>query len=62
MSRKNLKFHIESNDYFGTLATVLDLLRQNLNPYKQKREKKTLEGIVADLGYLQKRHKIMKKP
>ncbi|MFH0891320.1 MAG: hypothetical protein V1867_00905 [Candidatus Falkowbacteria bacterium] len=62
MSRESLKFHIKSDDYFGTLATILDLLRQNLSPYTQKREKKTLEGIVGDLGHLQKKYKIAKKP
>ena len=56
-----MEFHIKSGDYFGTLATILDLLRQNLSPYTQKKEKKTLEAIVGDLGYLQKNHKIVKK-
>jgi hypothetical protein len=61
MSKKSLEFHIKSDDYFGTLATVLDLLRQNLNPFNQKREKKTLENAVADLVYLQKHYRIEKK-
>ncbi len=26
----SLQFHIEENDYFGTLATVLDLVSQDL--------------------------------
>ena len=30
MKKKSLEFHITSDDYFGILATVLDLLRQNL--------------------------------
>lgn len=30
MSKRSVEFHIKSNDYFGTLATVLSLIRQNL--------------------------------
>lgn len=61
MNKRNLEFHIKSDDYFGTLATVLDLLRQNLNPFNQKREKKTLEKQVKELMYLQKNYKVVKK-
>ncbi len=61
MRKKNLQFHIESDDYFGTLATVIDLVRQNLNPFKQKQEKSTLEVKVEELIYLQKNYKIVKK-
>ncbi len=61
MRKRNLEFHIKSDDYFGTLATVLDLLRQNLNPFKQKQEKNTLENKVKELMYLQKNFKIVKK-
>jgi hypothetical protein len=28
MNEASLQFHIEKNDYFGTLATVLDLVSQ----------------------------------
>jgi hypothetical protein len=61
MSKKSLEFHIKSDDYFGTLATVLDLVRQNLNPFNQKKEKRTLENVVKDLEYLQKNYQIKKK-
>jgi hypothetical protein len=61
MSNKNLEFHIKSDDYFGTLACVIDLVRQNLNPFKQKQEKKTLEAKVKELMYLQNNFKIVKK-
>jgi len=30
MSKRSLKFHIRANDYFATLATVLDLVSQDL--------------------------------
>lgn len=61
MNKKNIEFHIKSDDYFGTLATVLDLLKQNLNPFNQKQEKKTLESKVEELMYLQKKYKIVQK-
>ena len=61
MRKRNLEFHIKSDDYFGTLATVIDLVRQNLNPFKQKQEKKTLEDKVKELICLQKNYRIVKK-
>ena len=61
MDRKSIEFHIKSDDYFGTLATVIDLVRQNLNPFRQKREKAMLEAKVKELMYLQKNYKIVKK-
>ena len=61
MSKKSLEFHIKSDDYFGTLATILDLLRRNLNPFNQKNEKRTLENAVKDFEYLQKNYRIEKK-
>ena len=53
LREKRLKFHIENNDYFGTLATVLDLIRQSKN-------NKTLKNIRDDLVYLQKNYSINK--
>jgi len=61
MDKENLKFHIDKNDYFGTLATVLDLVRQNLNPYTQKEERKILKDKVNELMHLQDKYKIIKK-
>jgi hypothetical protein len=34
MSPEKLQFHIDQNDWFGTTATVLDLMRQDL--YRKK--------------------------
>ena len=31
MSLKSVKFHIENNDYFGTVATTLSIVRQNID-------------------------------
>ena len=50
MSKRNIKFYIKSDDYFGTLACVVDLVKQNLSPFDQKREKKTLECKVDELS------------
>lgn len=61
MNKKSIQFHVKNDDYFGTLATVLDLVRQNLNPFNQKKEKSTLEGVVKDLMHLQKNYRIMDK-
>jgi hypothetical protein len=45
MDRKGVEFHISVNDYFGTLATVLSLLAQDL-----KAGRSTPEEIAGDLG------------
>jgi len=59
MKNKNgLEFHIKSNDYFGTLATILSLISQD---YKIVENKGILESVVKDLVYLQKEYKIIKK-
>lgn len=48
-----LKFHIKSQDYFGTLATVLSLCRQT--------GQEIPEGVIEDLMYLQQNYKIENK-
>jgi hypothetical protein len=57
----NLKFHIESDDYFGTLATVLSLQEQNLSEYKKFKVSEILKNKVDELMYLQNNYKIIKK-
>ncbi len=60
-SRKGLHFHIEVDDYFGTLATVLDLLRQSLEKGGYPPEdSRVLIEIKDDLVYLQEYYKINK--
>jgi len=60
--RRGLEFHIEINDYFGTLATVLDLSRQTLGNTAREREiAGYLEKSVDDLVYLQENYRITKK-
>ncbi len=59
---QNLKFHIKSEDYFGTLATVLDLFRLDVLEKKFIFDKdEVLKKIVKDLVYLQDNYKIIKK-
>jgi hypothetical protein len=36
MNEASLQLHIEENDYFGTLATVLDLVSQDLRKKRQQ--------------------------
>lgn len=57
---KSLKNHIKVNDYFGTLATVLDLTRQtNEKSIKElQRNNKLLNTLKKDLLFLQENYKI----
>jgi hypothetical protein len=59
MSKKRIQFHIASNDYFGTLATTLDLLRQTIKKrgYTQEDEK-LLERLTHELLFLQAHYNI----
>lgn len=68
---EKIKNHIKSGDYFGTLATVLDLTKQimmlidqNSKDIEQinRRNKKQMEDVKEDLIFLQKNYKIVKKP
>jgi len=59
MSRKSVKFHINSDDYFGTVATVLSLIKQT--PEYINKHIKSLNKLEKDLMFLQKEYKIIKK-
>ena len=59
MNQEEIEFHIKANDYFGTLATTLDLLRQALEERGfQAGDADLLRRITAALLYLQARHTI----
>jgi hypothetical protein len=60
MDQKSLQFHIQQNDYFGTLATVLDLLSQDLANQGYFRHEGTLRRVRDDLLYLQHSHQLAK--
>jgi hypothetical protein len=65
MNRKRIEKHIEQNDYFGTLATVLDLACQTLERDKKGLKPnwqiKLLKSLKDDLVFLQENYKIVKK-
>jgi len=61
MSEENLKFHIQKDDFFGTLATVLDLHRQIVEKNGNIIQSEFLENVNENLLYLQKHYKITKK-
>jgi len=59
MNEKNVEFHIAANEYFGTLATTLDLLRQAVEERGYRAEHaELLQRITDDLLYLQANHTI----
>ena len=64
----SVKYHVESHDYFGTIATVISLIFQKLktNELLDQKEKKqllkTLKNLEQDLVFLQKNYQIYIKP
>lgn len=61
INKKSIEFHVKSGDYFGTLATVISLMRQSENSSMQKYNLNILEKIETDLIFLQNKYKIIKK-
>lgn len=59
MSKKSVKFHIKSDDYFGTLAAILSLIEQT--PENIKKLKNIFKNIEKDLLFLQREYYILKK-
>ena len=53
MPQDSLEFHIRQNDYFGTLATVLDLMRQDLDRNGYSRHAATLANLCQELVEMQ---------
>lgn len=61
----SIKFHVENNDYFGTAATIISLIRQQLTeqiksaPAKDRRLlEKTFKNLETDLMMLQANYHI----
>ncbi len=55
------RFHVEQDDYFGTIATIISLLKQTLkeNPAKQLPDFiATLNNLERDLVWLQNNYQI----
>ncbi|HEY5588205.1 MAG TPA: hypothetical protein VIK86_04525 [Candidatus Paceibacterota bacterium] len=59
MTKKSLEFHIKSDDYFASLATVLSLTEETI--VEDKKYKTIFKRLIKDLMYLQKKYKIVKK-
>lgn len=60
---ESVKFHVENDDYFGTMATVLSLLKQEIEKNNNSSEKirNTFANMEKDFMWLQKNYKISKK-
>lgn len=60
----SVKFHVQSEDYFGTIATILNLLKQQIKKAGCANVtvlKKTLKNLEKDLLFLQKNYRISLK-
>ena len=58
----SVKWHVASDDYFGTLATILSLLKQQIKKSGQAAAlKSTLDNLEKDLLYLQNNYQINPK-
>jgi len=54
MDKERLQYHLETNDYFGTLATILDLMRQTTEREGYSKENNDLlERLRDNLVHLQ---------
>ncbi len=62
---RQVQFHVKSNDYFGTLATVLDLIRQSIEKERNTSKRRwylgAIKSVVDDLMFLQKNYKIVER-
>ncbi len=60
----SVKFHVENKDYFGTIATILSLIKQEIKKDsgpKTATLNKILKNLETDLLYLQKNYQIKPK-
>ena len=60
--QKSTRQHIKQNDYFGTTATILNLLSQNKFINNTSEIRKILKKIGKEFAYLQKNYEIKKRP
>ena len=65
--RESVKFHVKKEDYFGTIATILSLIEQDLELGKKKNIKElekikiSLKNLEKDFIFLQNNYNIKKK-
>ncbi len=60
----SVKFHVENNDYFGTIATILSLIKNQIKTNSDHEAailSKVFESLENDLLYLQKNYQISPK-
>lgn len=58
---QKIEFHVQSDDYFGNLATTLDLISQDLIRDGYEKHSERLKKVKEDLIHLQDRYRIIKK-
>ena len=61
MTNESIEFNIQSGDYFGTLATVLDLLRQDAQRGYTEKHDAALRRVCDELIYLQQGFRITRR-
>lgn len=56
----SVKFHVKSDDYFGTMATILSLARQQIKKAGRLDSTtfKIINNLETDLSFLQKNYQI----
>lgn len=59
--RKHLRFQVDCNGYFATLATIINLIADDDEAFKTKRYRKFLKRISDDLMYLHNNYEIVPK-
>ncbi len=60
----SVKFHVENDDYFGTIATILSLIKQQIKRGECNNAssiKTTLKNLENDLLFLQNNYQISPK-
>ena len=65
-NQTSLLFHIDKNDYFSTLATILRFYEESINdknitPETRELQLKTIKNVMSDLLYLNKNYTITPK-
>ena len=59
---ENIRFHIKMEDYFGTLATRVDILRQGISGQGYSGEcDQALAKVTEELLFLQKNYAIAER-
>ncbi len=51
---ETVDFHVQKNDYFATLSTIIELMSQDYILENKNELKKILKNLKTDLMYLQK--------